>query len=79
VQALEPPRERARSAWRSRDCARFRGLGILAGGAVAQAIGAPLAVGLAGLVGVTAATMLTISWAYLHVRLTQARHPETAA
>ena len=37
-------------------------LGILADGAARQAIGAPLAVGLAGLVGVTAATMLAMSW-----------------
>ena len=42
-----------------------QGLGILAGGA-AQAIGAPLAVGLAGLIGVTAATMLAVSWTQLH-------------
>jgi hypothetical protein len=50
-----------------------RGLGILAGGAMAQLIGAPLAVGLAGLVGLTAATMLTMSWTHLRGRLIQAR------
>ena len=43
-----------------------QGLGILAGGAAAQAIGAPLAGGLAGLIGVTAATMLAVSWTELH-------------
>jgi hypothetical protein len=47
-----------------------QGLGILAGGAVAQLIGAPLAVGLAGL---TAATMLAMSWTHLRGRLIQAR------
>jgi len=47
-----------------------QGLGILAGGAVAQLIGAPLAVGLAGL---TAATMLATSWTHLRGRLIQAR------
>jgi hypothetical protein len=49
-----------------------QGLGILAGGAAAQLIGAPLAVGLAGLVGLTAATMLAMSWTHLRGRLIQA-------
>jgi len=48
-------------------------LGILAGGAMAQLVGAPLAVGLAGLVGLTAATMLAMSWTHLRGRLIQAR------
>ncbi len=47
-----------------------KGLGILASGAVAQPIGAPLAVGLAGL---TTATMLAMSWTHLRGRLIQAR------
>ena len=47
-----------------------QGLGILASGAVAQPIDAPLAVGLAGL---TTATMLTMSWTHLPGRLIQAR------
>jgi hypothetical protein len=57
-----------------------QGLGILAGGAVAQvkAIGAPLAVGLAGLVGLTAATMLAMTWTHLRVRLIQTHQAETA-
>jgi hypothetical protein len=46
-----------------------QGLGILAGGALAQAIGAPLAVGLVGLVGVTAATALAMNWASLRAGL----------
>ena len=50
-----------------------QGLGILAGGAMAQLVGAPLAVGLAGLVGLTAATMLAMSWTHLRGRLIQAR------
>ena len=48
----------------------FQGPGILADGAVAQLIGAPLAV---GLVGLTAATMLAMSWTHLRGRLIQAR------
>jgi hypothetical protein len=50
-----------------------QGLGILAGGAMAQLVGAPLAVGLAGLVGLTAATILAMSWTHLRGRLIQAR------
>ena len=56
-----------------------QGLGILAGGAVAQVVGAPLAVGLAGLIGVTAATMLAMNGAHLRVSLAQAPPPETIA
>lgn len=55
-----------------------QGLGILVGGAVAQVVGAPLAVGLAGLVGLTAATMLAMSWTHLRVRLIQAPRVEAA-
>jgi len=54
-----------------------QGVGILVGGAVAQEIGAPLAVGLAGLVGLTAATMLAMTWSQLRVRLNQAHQAET--
>jgi MFS family permease len=39
-----------------------QGLGILAGGAVANLIGAPVAVGLAGLLGLCAAAVLAMSW-----------------
>ncbi len=39
-----------------------QGLGILAGGAVANAIGAPVAVGLAGLLGLCASAVLAMSW-----------------
>jgi hypothetical protein len=39
-----------------------QGLGILAGGAVANVIGAPVAVGLAGLLGLCAAAILAMSW-----------------
>ena len=53
-----------------------QGLGILVGGAVAQVVGAPLAVGLAGLIGVTAATMLAMNWTHLRVSLAQAPPPE---
>jgi MFS family permease len=50
-----------------------QGLGILAGGAVAQAIGPTLAVGLAGLSGLTAATMLAMVWTQLRGRAIQAQ------
>jgi len=55
-----------------------QGLGIQAGGAVAQAIGAPPAVGLAGLIGLTTATMLAVSWTQLHGHLPQAARPGAA-
>jgi hypothetical protein len=55
-----------------------QGLGILAGGAVAQVVGAPLMVRLAGPIGPTAATTLAMSWAHLRVRLIQAHRAETA-
>jgi MFS family permease len=73
VQALRPDtRARAFGVAQSGLYA-MQGLGILAGGAVAQLIGAPLAVGLAGLVGLTAATMLATSWTHLRGRLIQTR------
>ncbi len=53
-----------------------QGLGILADGTVAQAIGAPLAIALAGLIGLTAAAMLAASWTQLHGYLPQAQQPE---
>jgi hypothetical protein len=69
VQALHPDtRARAFGVAQSGPYA-VQGLGILAGGAVAQLIGAPLAV---GLVGLTAATMLAMSWTHLRGRLIQA-------
>jgi Major Facilitator Superfamily len=73
VQALHPgTRARAFGVAQSGLYA-VQGLRILAGGAVAQLVGAPLAVGLAGLVGLTAATMLAMSWTHLRGRLIQAR------
>jgi MFS family permease len=73
VQALRPDtRARAFGVAQSGLYA-VQGLGILAGGAVAQLTGAPLAVGLAGLLGLTAATMLAMSWTHLRGRLIQAR------
>lgn len=40
-----------------------QGLGIIAGGAVADAVGPPLAVGLAGAAGTVVAAVLAVSWA----------------
>jgi len=76
VQALQPA-TRARAFGVSQSgLYAVQGLGILADGAAAQAIGAPLAVGLAGLVGVTAATMLAMSWTHLRGQLIQAQRGE---
>jgi MFS family permease len=76
VQALRPAtRARAFGVAQSGLYA-VQGLGILAGGAAAQAIGAPLAVGLAGLLGLTAATMLAMSWTHLRTSLIQAQRTE---
>jgi MFS family permease len=77
VQALRPEtRARAFGVAQSGLYA-VQGLGILTGGAVAQVTGAPLAVGLAGLVGLTAATMLAMSWTHLRTGLIQAQQAET--
>ena len=79
VQALHPAtRARAFGVVQSGLYA-VQGLGILAGGAVAQLTGPPLAVGLAGLVGLTAATMLAMSWTRLRTRLIQAQHADEKA
>ena len=51
-------------------------LWILAGGAMAQAIGAPLGVGLAGLIGLIATTVLAVSWTQLHGHLPPAQQIE---
>jgi len=69
VQALRPATRARAFGLAQSGLYAVQGLGILAGGAVAQAIGAPLAVGLAGLIGLTAATMLAVSWTQLHGHL----------
>jgi hypothetical protein len=46
---------------------------------VAQLTGPPLAVGLAGLIGLTGATRLAMSWTRLRTRLIQAQHADAAA
>jgi MFS family permease len=72
VQALTPgTRARAFGVAQSGLYA-VQGLGVLAGGAVAEAIGPPLAVGLAGLTGLTAATMLAAGWIQLRGRAVEA-------
>jgi MFS family permease len=76
VQALRPATRARAFGLAQSGLYAVQGLGILAGGAVAQAIGAQLAVGLAGLVGLTAATMLAMSWTHLRVRLIQAQRAE---
>jgi MFS family permease len=78
VQALQPATRARAFGLAQSGLYGVQGLGILAGGAVAQAIGAPLAVGLAGLIGLTAATMLAVSWTQLHDHLPEARPPRAA-
>jgi MFS family permease len=73
VQALQPATRARAFGLAQSGLYAVQGLGILVGGAVAQAIGAPLAVGLAGLIGLTAAAMLAMSWAQLRVTLPQAQ------
>lgn len=73
VQALTPQtRARAFGVAQSGLYA-VQGLGVLAGGAVAQAVGPALAVGLAGLVGLTAASMLAMAWTQLRGRVIEAQ------
>jgi len=50
-----------------------QGLGVLAGGAVAQAVGPALAVGLAGLAGLSVASMLAMAWTQLRGRVIEAQ------
>ena len=46
---------------------------------MAQVTGVPLAVGLAGLVGLAAAAMLAMNWTHLRARLIQAQQAEATA
>jgi MFS family permease len=68
VQALDPAHRASAFGLAQSGLYAVQGLGILAGGAAAQAIGAQLAVGLAGLAGLIAATMLAVSWTHLRGR-----------
>ena len=80
VAALDPAtRGRAFGVAQSGLCA-VQGLGILAGGAAAQLIGAPMAISLAGLLGLGAAAVLAMNWTQLRVRVTgqQALQPAAA-
>jgi MFS family permease len=78
VQALKPATRASAFGLAQSGLCAVQGLGILAGGAVAQLIGAQFAVGLAGLVGLTAATMLAMSWTYRRGGVIQAQRAETA-
>jgi MFS family permease len=65
VQAL-PPSGRARAMGLAQSgLLTVQGLGILAGGAAAEKLGAPVVVGLAGMLGLTAATVLAMNWTHL--------------
>ena len=78
VQALRPATRAGAFGLAQSGLYAVQGLGILADWAVAQAIGAPLAVGLAGLIGLTAATMLAVSWTQLHGYLPPAQQTGAA-
>jgi MFS family permease len=73
VQALHPGTRASVFGVAQSGLYAVQGLGILAGGALAQLTGPPLAVGLAGLIGLTGATMLAMSWTHLRTRLIQAQ------
>jgi MFS family permease len=76
VQALQPATRARAFGLAQSGLYAVQGLGILVGGAVAEAIGAPLTVGLAGLVGLTAAAMLAVNWSQLHASAVQAQHSD---
>jgi MFS family permease len=72
VQALAPDTRARAFGLAQSGLYAVQGLGILAGGAIAEVTGPPLAVGLAGLAGLTAATMLAMRWVHLRGRAIQA-------
>ena len=72
VQALRPATRARAFGLAQSGLYAVQGLGILAGGAVVQAIGAPLAAGLIGLIGVT---MLAVSCSQLHGHLPRPSRP----
>ncbi|HXL94630.1 MAG TPA: MFS transporter [Streptosporangiaceae bacterium] len=74
VQALAPDTRARAFGLAQSGLYAVQGLGILAGGAVAEFTGPPLAVGLAGLTGLTAAAMLAMRWVHLRGRAIQAQH-----
>ena len=79
VQALQPATRARAFGLAQSGLYAVQGLGILAGGAVAQAIGPPLAVGLAGLIGLTTAAMLAATWAQLDTATPRAEQAEAVA
>jgi len=72
VQALAPDTRARAFGLAQSGLYAVQGLGIVAGGAIAEVTGPPLAVGLAGLAGLTAATMLAVRWVHLRGRAIQA-------
>ena len=77
VQALTPETRARAFGLAQSGLYAVQGIGILAGGAVAQAIGPTLAVGLAGLAGLTAAAMLAMTWIGLRGQAVAAQHTAT--
>jgi MFS family permease len=79
VQALRPATRVRAFGLAQSGLSAVQGLGMLAGGAVAQAIGPPLAVGLAWLAGLAAAAMLAATWAQLTPRRLKSGRPKPRA
>ena len=73
VQALTPGTRARAFGLAQSGLYAVQGLGILAGGAVAEAVGPTLAVGLAGLTGLTAAAMLAMAWTHVRAQAIQAQ------
>lgn len=79
VQALTPQTRARAFGLAQSGLYAVQGIGILAGGAMAQAIGPTLAVGLAGLTGLTAATMLAMVWIGMRAQAIGGQRPAAPA
>ena len=75
VQALTPETRARAFGLAQSGLYAVQGIGILAGGAIAQAIGPTLAVALAGLTGLTGAAMLAMAWIPLRGRAVAGARP----
>lgn len=79
VQQLEPSTRGSAFGVAQSGLYAVQGIGIAAGGAVADWIGAPMAVSLAGLFGLCAATCLALTWAHQRAKVIAARSGLLAA
>ncbi|HLH59041.1 MAG TPA: MFS transporter [Streptosporangiaceae bacterium] len=79
VQSLDPSGRARAFGLAQSGLLAVQGLGIMAGGAVANAIGAPMAVGLAGLIGLCAAAILAMNWTIRRGDVIEAMRARSAA